>query len=267
MLHKTSLEIAEAVDYDVLIEMTPLDMNEGQVATEHIMAALKRGKHVICANKGPLAWHYKELMELADENNCKLLFESTVMDGAPLFSLIRESLKMCEITEIRGILNSTTNYILQGIEQGKDMKDIVSESKKRGFIEANPKYDVEGTEAAAKLAALANAVMDADVTPDDVETTGIENVTKEMIDDAAARGNVIKLICRAYRKNGEVILKVAPEEVNKMNSFAAVTGTSLMVSLTTDLMGTLTIMTEAPEVDQAGYGIFSDLLELVEELN
>ena len=174
---------------------------------------------------------------------------------------------MCEITEIRGILNSTTNYILQGIEQGKDMKDIVSESKKRGFIEANPKYDVEGTEAAAKLAALANAVMDADVTPDDVETTGIENVTKEMIDDAAARGNVIKLICRAYRKNGEVILKVAPEEVNKMNSFAAVTGTSLMVSLTTDLMGTLTIMTEAPEVDQAGYGIFSDLLELVEELN
>ena len=260
VLHKTSLEIAEAVDYDVLIEMTPLDMNEGQVATEHIMAALKRGKHVICANKGPLAWHYRELMELADENNCKLLFESTVMDGAPLFSLIRESLKMCEITEIRGILNSTTNYILQGIEQGKDMKDIVSESKKRGFIEANPKYDVEGTEAAAKLAALANAVMDADVTPDDVETTGIENVTKEMIDDAAARGNVIKLICRAYRKNGEVIL-------NKMNSFAAVTGTSLMVSLTTDLMGTLTIMTEAPEVDQAGYGIFSDLLELVEELN
>ena len=195
VLHKTSLEIAEAVDYDVLIEMTPLDMNEGQVATEHIMAALKRGKHVICANKGPLAWHYRELMELADENNCKLLFESTVMDGAPLFSLIRESLKMCEITEIRGILNSTTNYILQGIEQGKEMKDIVSESKKRGFIEANPKYDVEGTEAAAKLAALANAVMDADVTPDDVETTGIENVTKEMIDDAAARGNVIKLIC------------------------------------------------------------------------
>ena len=101
VLHKTSLEIAEAVDYDVLIEMTPLDMNEGQVATEHIMAALKRGKHVICANKGPLAWHYRELMELADENNCKLLFESTVMDGAPLFSLIRESLKMCEITEIK----------------------------------------------------------------------------------------------------------------------------------------------------------------------
>ncbi len=266
VLHETSLEIAEAVDYDVLIEMTPLDMNEGQVATDHITAALKRGKHVICANKGPLAWHYKELMALAEENNCKLLFESTVMDGAPLFSLIRESLKMCEIKEIRGILNSTTNYILQGIEQGKDMKDIVSESKKRGFIEANPRYDVEGTEAAAKLTALANVVMDADVTPDDVDTTGIENVTKEMIDEAAERGNVIKLICRAYRRNGDVVLKVAPEEVNKMNSFASVTGTSLIVSLTTDLMGTLTIMTESPEVDQAGYGIFSDLLSVVEDL-
>ena len=87
-----------------------------------------------------------------------------------------------------------------------------------------------------------------------------------MVEEAAARGNVYKLICRAYRKNGEVILKVAPEEVNKMNSFAAVTGTSLMVSLTTDLMGTLTIMTESPEVDQAGYGIFSDLLSVVEDL-
>ena len=266
VLHQTSLEIAEAVDYDVLIEMTPLDMNNGQVATDHIKTALKRGKHVICANKGPLAWHYKELDELAKANNCKLLFESTVMDGAPLFSLIRESLKMCEIEEIRGILNSTTNYILQGIEQGKEIKDIVSESKKRGFIEANPKYDVEGAEAAAKLAALANVVMDADVTPDDVDTTGIEDITKEMVEEAAARGNVYKLICRAYRKNGEVILKVAPEEVNKMNSFAAVTGTSLMVSLTTDLMGTLTIMTESPEVDQAGYGIFSDLLSVVEDL-
>ncbi len=266
VLHKTALEIASAVDYDVLIEMTPLDINAGHIATEHIMAALKRGKHVICANKGPLAWHYKELAKLAEDNNCRLLFESTVMDGAPLFRVIRDDLKMCEIEEIRGILNSTTNYILQGIGQGKNVKDIISESKKRGFIEANPKYDMDGTEAATKLAALANVVMKAEVTPKDVDTTGIENITKEMIEEAAARGNVYKLICRAYRKNGQVVLKVAPEEVNKMNSFATVTGTSLIVSLTTDLMGTLTIMSESPEVDQAGYGIFSDLLEIIEGL-
>ena len=264
VLHKTALDIAEAMDYDVLIEMTPLDMNSGHAATEHIKAALNRGKHVICANKGPLAWHYRELEGLARDNNCKLLFGSTVMDGAPLFRLINESLKMCEIREIRGILNSTTNYMLQGIEQGKDIKDIVSESKKRGFVEANPKYDMEGIEAAAKLATLANVVMDADVTPDDIDTTGIEGITKEMIEEAAARGNVYKLICRAYRKDSDVMLKVSPEEVNKMSTFATVTGTSLMVSLTTDLMGTLTIMTESPEVDQAGYGIFSDLLEIIE---
>lgn len=265
VIHKNSLDIAEAVDYDVLVEMTPLEFSTGQVATDHIRTALKRGKHVICANKGPLAWHYKELAQMAEKNKCRFLFETTVMDGAPLFSIVRESLRMCRITEIKGILNSTTNYILQGIEQGKSVKSIVDESKKRGFIEANPKNDVEGYEAAAKMVALANVVMGADITPNDVEFTGIDGITKEDIDAAAARGNVIKLMCRAYYKGDKVCVKVSPEEISKLNSYATVTGTSLAVSLTTDLMGTITIKEESPEIEQAGYGIFSDLLTILNE--
>lgn len=267
VIHKNSIDVAAAVDYDVLVEMTPLEFSTGQVATEHIRTALKRGKHVICANKGPLAWHYKELSELAEKNNCKFLFETTVMDGAPLFSIARESLRMCKITEIKGILNSTTNYMLQGIEQGKTIKSIVNESKKRGFIEANPKNDLEGNEAAAKMVALANVLMGADITPDDVEFTGIDGITKKDLDEAAARGNVIKLMCRAYYKGGEVRVKVGPEEISKLNSYATVTGTSLAVSLTTDLMGTITIKEESPEVEQAGYGVFSDLLTVLDNLD
>lgn len=264
MIHKNSVDIAKAVDYDVLIEMTPLEFSTGQIATEHIKTALKRGKNVICANKGPLAWHYRELKDLAKKNGCKLLFETAVMDGAPIFKMVRECFKMCRVTEIKGILNSTTNYILQGLEHGKVVKDIVSESKRRGFIEANPKNDMMGKEAAAKMVVLANAIMDADVTPADVDITGIDGITKEKIDEAASRGNVIKLMCRAYMKDGKTCVKIAPEEISKMDSYAAVTGTSLAVSLTTDLMGTVTLIEESPEVDQAGYGIFSDLITLIE---
>lgn len=266
MLQRNALDVAEAVEYDVLVEMTPLEYATGRMATDHIMAALKRGKHVICANKGPLAWHYKEIEALAEKNGCKFLFESTVMDGTPIFSIVRENLQMCKVTEIKGILNSTTNYILQGLEHGKTAKEVVAEGKKRGFIETNPKNDVEGHEAAAKMAALVNVLMGADITPDDIEVTGIEDITKEDIDKAAAKGNVLKLICRAYEKNGEIYVKIAPEEISKLNAYATVTGTSQVISITTDLMGTMTIIEESPEMEQAGYGVFSDLLTIIKDL-
>lgn len=266
MLQKNSLEVAENVDYDVLVEMTPLEFAPEQLATEHVRAALKRGKHVICANKGPLAWHYKELSALAEENNCKFLFETTVMDGAPIFGIVRECLKMCKVTEIKGILNSTTNFVLQGLEHGKDIKEVLDESRRRGFNEANPKNDLEGNEVAAKMVALVNVTMGAELTPEDISIEGIADITKEDIDEASERGNVIKLMCRAYHKDGKVFVKVAPEEISKMNAYATVTGTSLAVSITTDLMGTITVIEESPEVDQAGYGVFSDMITIVEDL-
>ncbi|NLD19966.1 MAG: hypothetical protein GX663_06935 [Clostridiales bacterium] len=263
MLQRNSLDVAEAVEYDVLVEMTPLESATGQMATDYIKAALKRGKSVICANKGPLAWHYREIDELAKKNDCHFLFESTIMGGTPVFSIVRDSLKMCKVTEIKGILNSATNYILQGVEQGKDVKAIVTEGKKRGFIEANPKDDMDGKEAAAKVAALANTLMGADMTPSDIDITGIEDITKEKIDAASARGNVIKLICRVHEKNGKIYGSVAPEEISKLNAYATVTGTSLAISITTDLMGTMTIIEESPETEQTGYGIFADLLTII----
>lgn len=264
MLQRNSLDIVKTVEYDVLVEMTPLEFSSGHIATDHIMTALKRGKDVICANKGPLAWHYRELQMLADSQGCKFLFETTVLDGTPVFSIVRENLKMCKVNEIKGILNSTTNYILQDIANGGTLKEAVSEGKKRGFIEANPNNDIEGLEAAAKIVALANVMMGAEITPNDVDITGISDITKEDIDRAAEAGNVIKLICRAYRKGGEVIVKVCPEEISKYNVYAGVSGASLAISITTDLMGTMTIIEESAEVDQAGYGIFSDLLTIIE---
>lgn len=266
MLQRNALDVAETVDYDVLIEMTPLEFSDSHMATDHVMTALNRGRHVICANKGPIAWHYRELRDLAKKNSCEFLFEAILMNGAPIFRIVKDNLPFCEVEEIKGILNSTTNYILKRIEDGKSMKEVVNELKARGVIEANPNNDVEGKEAAVKMAIVANAMMDANLTPKDIDFTGIENITKKDIEEAEAKGNVIKLICRAYKEDGEVKAKVSPEEIDEYDVFADVNGTSMAISITTDLMGELTIIEEAPEIKQAGYGIFSDLMTIIKKM-
>ena len=267
-LQKTALEVAESIEYDVLIEMTPLEYASGRAATEHVKAALKRGKDVICSNKGPLAWHFKELTQLAEDNGCKFMYETTVLDGTPLFSIVRENLKLCNVIEIKGILSRTLNYMLSGMERGLSQEEILEEGKNRGFIEANPQTDLTGQESLIKMIALANAFMDADMTPKDVEQLDVEcsqGITLEDIKAAAADNEVIKYICRAYRKNGKMQISVKPERISRFDSYAAVSGTSLAVSITTDLMGTMTIIEESADVEQTGYGVFSDLLSIIEE--
>ena len=267
-LQKTALEVAESIEYDVLIEMTPLEYASGRAATEHVKAALKRGKDVICSNKGPLAWHFKELTQLAEDNGCKFMYETTVLDGTPLFSIVRENLKLCNVIEIKGILSRTLNYMLSGMERGLSQEEILEEGKNRGFIEANPQTDLTGQESLIKMIALANAFMDADMTPKDVEQLDVEcsqGITLEDIKAAAADNEVIKYICRAYRKNGKMQISVKPERISRFDSYAAVSGTSLAVSITTDLMGTMTIIEESADVEQTGYGVFADLLTIIEE--
>lgn len=265
-LQKTALDVAESIDYDVLIEMTPLEYASGLAATAHVKAALKRGKDVICSNKGPLAWHYKELTEMAEANGCKFMYETTVLDGTPLFSIVRENLKLCNVIEIKGILSRTLNYMLSGMERGMSQEEILEEGRVRGFIEANPQTDLTGQESLIKMIALANAFMDADMTPKDVEQLDVEcsqGITLEDIKAAAANNEVIKYICRAYRKNGKMQISVKPERISRFDSYASVSGTSLAVSITTDLMGTMTIIEESADVEQTGYGVFSDLLSII----
>lgn len=266
-IHETSLDVAEKVDYDVLIEMTPLEYANGRTATEHVKAALTRGKDVICINKGPLAWNYKELHELAEQNKCKFMYEATILDAIPLFNMVRENMKMCKVLEIKGILSRTLNYLVTGMERGREFDDIMEEGKARGFIEANPQSDLTGQESLIKMVALANGLMDANITPKDVTLDEVEcsqGITAERIQAAAERGNCIKYICRAYRKGDEIKISVRPEEISKFDSYASVSGTSLAVSITTDLMGTMTIIEESADTEQTGYGVFQDLLTIVD---
>lgn len=258
-----SMTVANNAEYDVLIELTPLEIFSGQPAIDHISAALSRKKHAITANKGPIAWAYDSLKNLAEGQGVLFYYETTVMDGTPVYNLVEETLKLCKVTEIKGILNSTTNFILEELAKGKEYDDVIAAGKERGFVEADPSMDIEGWDAAAKTTALLNVLMGANITPYDIDRTGIENITVEMLRDADKRGNVIKLICHGFIENGKVTGKVAPQEISKSDLLASITGTSSVVAITTDLMGTVSIVEHDPEIEQTGYGVFSDLIRVI----
>lgn len=191
-------------------------------------------------------------------------YETTVMDGAPVFNLMEHTLKFCKVTEISGILNSTTNYILEEMAAGKPYDEIIEAGKQIGFIEADPAMDIEGYDAAAKVTALLNVLMKAGITPDKVDRTGIENITLADIEAAAARGKVIKLLCRGSLVDGRVSASVKPVEVDRKDLLAAVDSTTSVVSITTDLMGKLSVIEHAPEIEQTAYGVFGDIIRVLD---
>ncbi|QIB69593.1 homoserine dehydrogenase [Aminipila butyrica] len=259
----TSLELVETGEYDVIVEMTPLNIFTGEPASEHLRKAMERKKHAVTANKGPIAWHYKELKALAEKQGVQFYYETTVMDGTPIFNLKDETLRFCQVTEVSGILNTTTNFVLEELAKGKAYEDVLQEGKKLGFVEADPSMDIEGWDAAAKVTALLNVLMEADITPDQVERTGIEHITIEDIKAAEENGKVIKLLCQGTLEAGQVKASVQPTLVEKGSLLAAVEGTSSVVQITTDLMGKLTIIEHDPDLVQTGYGVFSDVLRVV----
>lgn len=260
-------------EYDVMVELTPIDIMTGQPATEHVRRALDLGKHVITANKGPVAWAYRELRDLAKAKRVRFLYEATVMDGVPVYNLVHETLMGCRITEVSGIFNATTNFILTEMEKGSLYEDAIEEGRRQGFVEADPSMDVDGWDAAAKLTALMNVLMDEHITPLDIDRTGIGEITKEDLDAAAAQGKKIKLLCRGkLEDDGQGAVRpvgtVKPTLVDKDSLPAIMDATSSYVSIMTDLMGGVTVIEEPfePEIDHTAYGVLSDLLRILASL-
>ena len=197
-----------------MIETTTLDIERGEPAIGHIRAALAGGAHVITANKGPVAFAYARARagrpQRADR---RFLFEGAVMDGVPIFNLVRETLPAVAILGFRGVVNSTTNFILTAMEQGQPFEAALAEMQARGIAEADASLDVDGWDAAAKTAALANVLLGANITPKDVERHGIGPATGRLAREARAAGRRLKLVARAERHGRRVTARVAPEEL------------------------------------------------------
>jgi homoserine dehydrogenase len=254
------MEALQTLDYDVLVELSTLSIVEkGEPAISHVRAALNRKCHVVTANKGPATFAYRELAGLAQKNGVHFLFESAVMDGAPVFSL-RQVLKGCRVTEISGILNTTTNFVISRLEMGETMDSAIKTAQELGFAEADPALDLDGWDAAAKTAILANVFMDADITPLQVERQGISDLTSGITAQAIAAGRRLKLICRAEFENGQVRAKVGLEEIPQDHFFAATSGKGAALRLETDMMGPFWIVQENPGLNDTAAGVLFDLL-------
>lgn len=248
---------------DVLFENTPVDYASGQPAIDHIKLALEHGMHVSTANKGPVvhAWH--ELKALAAKNGLQFFHESTVMDGAPIFSLFRGALPGAQLQSFKAVLNSTTNLILTRMESGDSFDDAVRYAQQIGIAETDPSGDVDGWDAAIKIAALATVLMDKPLKPGDVDRTGIRAITPEMVLAAKAEGKRYKLVCTAERDGDQVRGKVAPELVPVTSPMYGLEGTTSLIQFNTDVLGELTLIESDPGPHTTAYGLLADFLNML----
>lgn len=251
---------------DVAIELTTLDPEHGEPAITHIRAAFARSIHVITANKGPIAHAYATLREEARRAQVEFRFESTVMDGTPVFNQVRNNLPGIQILGFTGVLNSTSKVVIAALQRGLSMDGGIRQAQAMGIAEANASYDIDGWDSAAKTAALANVLMDAQVTPHQVERTGIATMSPQTLVELGKAGKTVALVSRAERKNGILRLSTQPEIVANGDLLAAPSGTSNLILLHTDLMGTLGTVTINPGVQQTAYGVFSDLVDIARSL-
>ncbi len=249
---------------DVLFEATSLSVGDGQPAIDHIRAALESGAHAITANKGPIVHAYEELRDLANARKKSFLFESTVMDGVPIFSMFRENLPAIHLRGFRGILNSTTNVILSGMEEGLSFNQSLARAQQIGVAETDPSNDIDGWDATVKVAALVRVLMGVKIGLDEIDREGIRELDANKVRDARAAGNPYKLVCRAQRSHDKVTASVRPEQVPLTDPLAAVTGTSSVITFESDIFPQLTITENNPGLKATAYGMFADFIRAVE---
>ncbi len=253
------LDMARA---DVAVELTTLDPTAGEPAISHIRAAFARGMHVVTANKGPIAHAYADLRDHAARAGVGFRFESAVMDGAPVFNLWRYSMPGVKVLGFAGALNSTSKVVVETMERGGTFEDGLAAARAMGITEAGGAFDVEGWDSAAKTAALANVLLDARTTPQQVSTRGIARLTPERVEEMNRQGKTVRLISRARRTGSRVSLRVRAEVLDRSDILAMPRGTSNILLFQTDLMGTFGTVSIDPGVEQTAYGVFSDLVSL-----
>lgn len=250
----------------VCIETTVLDIDRGEPAVSHVRAALEGQAHVVTANKGPIAFAYHELEALAESVDRVLLFEGVVMDGVPVFNLVRECMPAVSVNGFRGVVNATCNFILSELERGKQFDQALGEMQARGIAEADATYDVDGWDAAAKAAALVNVLMGSAMTPHHVQRTGIGEVSGADVREALGRGRRIRLVASASRHGGKVKARVEPEVLDRHDPLAGLEDLDNALYLDTDLLGEVGIVQRAGGLTQTAYALLGDLARISQRL-
>lgn len=246
---------------DVVFETTSLNPETGQPAIEYLRKSLQAGAHTITANKAPIVYAYDELNDLALAKGKRFLFEATVLDSAPVFSLFRETLPAVRVRAFTGAFNSTTNVILETMEAGRSFDEGVKTAQDLGVAETDPSHDVDGWDSIMKVCAMSRVILRTPLMPGDVRREGIRALDTATLRAARAEGGPYKLISRAtVNSDGSVMASVRPEQVAAADPLGGVRGTSLGIHFELDMIPGLTIMSHRPNLQSTAYGLLADFI-------
>jgi homoserine dehydrogenase len=254
----------KAASPDVVFETTSLNLDSGQPAIDYLKASLEAGAHAITANKAPIVYAFNELNALAVSKGKRFLFESTVLDSAPVFSLFRETLPVAKLRGFSGIFNSTTNVILETMEAGRSFEEGVKTAQELGVAETDPTNDIEGWDSIMKVCALANVILKNPLRPPDVRREGIRGLDPSTLQVARSVGKPYKLVARAkVNDDGSISAVVRPEQMALSDPLGSVRGTSLAVHFELDMIPGLTVISHRPNLQSTAYGLLADFVNAV----
>ncbi len=252
-----SLDVINKIRSDIVLELTPSNIETGQPGLTHIKESLKRGMCVVTSNKAPLAVEFSQLQKLAKNSGAELRYEATVGGALPLINLRKHALQVNNINSIQGILNGTCNYVLTKMADEYVSMDVaLKEAQNLGIAEADPSYDINGIDTGAKVVILANSLLGMDVSFKDVAVTGISDVTTEAIELARKHNHVIKLIGDVER------LDVSPRLV-PINHPLNVSGTLNAVTISTDIARDITVIGPGAGGKETSSSLFSDIIDII----
>jgi len=258
----SALDVIESVEAEVVVEVTPVNIKNGEPALSHITKAFKTGKHVVTTNKGPLALAMPALTELAEYNNVYLRFSGTVGGGTPMLEFAKRCLAGDRILAIRGILNGTTNYILTEMSQNHvSFQNALASAQRLGYAEREPTMDIDGFDTACKVVILSNWIMNKKITLKDVDRTGIRDVSLQMLEEAAARNSTVKLIGSIEDDK----ISVKPTEISVTNPLC-VSGVLNAITFTTEYAAEQTLIGRGAGGVETASAVLRDLLDIRRKL-
>lgn len=259
----TFQKMLQNMDVDVVIETTPTNKETGEPGMTHIKKSLEKGINVVTANKGPILLAYRELKNIAVKNGAQLGIGCTTGGAMPSINGGIMDLAGAEILSIEGVLNGTTNFIINEMEKsGVTYQEALKKAQELGIAETNPTLDVEGWDTATKLLILTNVLMNEDKQLKDVSIEGITKITPGEIKSCLEDGKKYKLVGKTIKENGKIQMTVRLEGLEPCHPLYGVEGKNKAVRYTSDVLGDLTIMGGASGVIPAGASIFRDLINI-----
>jgi homoserine dehydrogenase len=256
----TANDVVSRADYDILVEVTPTNADTGEPARSYMKAAIRRGKHVVTSNKGPISRHLAELKKMATDNGVRIRYEATVGGAIPIMHTLGEGIRGNNVLALYGVLNGTCNFILTRMAaEGLTYDQALAEARELGYAEADPTYDVKGIDAAIKLVILANTIWEKQVSLGDIDITGIDLLTTDALRLADEQDCTIRLIAEALPEKG--LLRVSPRLIRKDHPLVF-EGTLNAISIQTDMAGEITLIGKGAGSIETASAVIGDILSI-----